>query len=120
TRLKYTSHDIGSTMSMHSTAANRIRIGHDKSIRLDGRMVVSAGSAMVMRCIARLDVSSPSPRRGEGWSEGVRAHRFYRQAPPPSSHPSPSGEKVTLRLGIQHIICRSARHSSYHTPKYFA
>src|SRR4249919_1013097 len=31
--LKYTSHDIGSTISAHSTAAKAIRIGQERSMR---------------------------------------------------------------------------------------
>src|SRR5262245_467102 len=53
------SHDIGRMISTHKSAANRIRIGHDRSI-LCFRGIPSAGNAMVMT------ISSSS--KAKAWS----------------------------------------------------
>src|SRR5207249_1512158 len=45
-RLKYSSHDIGRTMMTHSSAAEKTRIGQERSIRNVCR-AGSAGKAMV-------------------------------------------------------------------------
>src|SRR5215470_17228182 len=60
------SHDIGRIISTHKSAANRIRIGHDRSI-LCIRGMPSAGNAMVM---IQAPPSMHSPQAERGASRG--------------------------------------------------
>src|SRR5438876_923689 len=89
-------------ISTHNSAANRSRIGQERSISPGRRTAVSVGSAMVMECTALcfsswlaltlqtqstpLAHAAPSPRWGEGGGEGLGLSRDRNPSPQPSPY----------------------------------